>query len=635
MRTLIFLITLWLMPMYLYAQSPQLPVEVYGKLPSKSLLVLSPDATRLAYRDTADNKDLMVIIDLATHSVVSAIDVSSVKPTNIFFIDNDRVVLTISESQHIWGFTGRHNINKAYTYNLKAKKIHQLLTQGYGIYQGQTQLGNILGVSPDKKYAYMPAYQNGDLLNLYRVDLEKRVKPRLHRLGTSDAIDFFLNENGEVIARERYDNEDDLHRIDAVVDGKWKEIFREKTAIRTKSFNGLTPDRKSLVMIAQNEDRWAYYTMSLADGKISAPIFSHKDKDIERVLTDINRIVYGVQYSGFTPSYEFFDSKLNARINALNNALPESTITINDYTPDWQSMMLYIGGNQSVGDYVLFQNGGLNLITSARPGIPRNAVHPIKAYSFKARDGLTIPSLLTMPKGKEAKNLPAIMLPHGGPESYDKIEFDWLAQYFASQGYAVIQPQFRGSKGFGSAHLLKGRGEWGRKMQDDLTDAVHDLANQGVIDKDRVCIVGGSYGGYAALAGATFTPELYKCVVSINGVSDVERMLHTEERDNGMYHWVVSYWQDLIAKGDVNAEHLEQISPINHIDKVRAPILLIHGKRDKTVLVEQSKNMFSQLKKAKKAATFIELEHGDHHLSNADNRMKALKAIGQFIKQHI
>jgi len=635
MRTLIFLITLWLMPMYLYAQSPQLPVEVYGKLPSKSLLVLSPDATRLAYRDTADNKDLMVIIDLATHSVVSAIDVSSIKPTNILFIDNDRVVLTTSESQHIWGFTGRHNINKAYTYNLKAKKIHQLLTQGYGIYQGQTQLGNILGVSPDKKYAYMPAYQNGDLLNLYRVDLEKRVKPRLHRLGTSDAIDFFLNENGEVIARERYDNEDDLHRIDAVVDGKWKEIFREKTAIRTKSFNGLTPDRKSLVMIAQNEDRWAYYTMSLADGKISAPIFSHKDKDIERVLTDINRIVYGVQYSGFTPSYEFFDSKLNARINALNNALPESTITINDYTPDWQSMMLYIGGNQSVGDYVLFQNGGLNLITSARPGIPRNAVHPIKAYSFKARDGLTIPSLLTMPKGKEAKNLPAIMLPHGGPESYDKIEFDWLAQYFANQGYAVIQPQFRGSKGFGSALLLKGRGEWGRKMQDDLTDAVHDLANQGVIDKDRVCIVGGSYGGYAALAGATFTPELYKCVVSINGVSDVERMLHTEERDHGKYRWVVSYWQDLIDKGDVNAEHLEQISPINHIDKVRAPILLIHGKRDKTVLVEQSKNMFSQLKKAKKAATFIELEHGVHHLSNADNRMKALKAIGQFIKQHI
>ena len=309
--------------MYLYAQSPQLPVEVYGKLPSKSILVLSPDATRLAYRDTADNKDLMVIIDLATHSVISAIDVSSVKPTNIFFIDNDRVVLTTSENKHIWGYTGRYNINKAYTYNLKAKKIHQLLTQGYGIHQGQTQLGNILGVSPDKKYAYMPAYQNGDLLNLYRVDLEKRVKPRLHRLGTSDAIDFFLNESGEVIARERYDNEDDLHRIDAVVDGKWKEIFREKTPYRTKSFNGLTPDRKSLVMFSQDKEhsRWAYYTMSLTDGKISAPVFSHPDKDVEQVLTDINRIVHGVRYSGFTPSYEFFDQTLNAKMNGLKKAI--------------------------------------------------------------------------------------------------------------------------------------------------------------------------------------------------------------------------------------------------------------------------------------------------------------------------
>ncbi|NQY37686.1 MAG: prolyl oligopeptidase family serine peptidase [Alteromonadaceae bacterium] len=243
--------------------------------------------------------------------------------------------------------------------------------------------------------------------------------------------------------------------------------------------------------------------------------------------------------------------------------------------------------------------------------------------------------LITTPIGQVADKLPAIMLPHGGPESYDRLGFDWMAQYFASQGYVVIQPQFRGSKGFGLKHLIKGRGEWGRKMQDDLTDAVNDLVSKGIIDKSRVCIVGASYGGYAALAGAVFTPDLYKCVVSINGVSDIKRMLDTEAIDHGSDHWVVAYWQTVISKGDVKKNHLQQISPINYVTKVKAPVLLIHGEWDEIVPFEQSENMFDELEDADKNVTFIELEKGDHYLSNAKNRMKALKAIDKFIKQFI
>jgi dipeptidyl aminopeptidase/acylaminoacyl peptidase len=292
-------------------------------------------------------------------------------------------------------------------------------------------------------------------------------------------------------------------------------------------------------------------------------------------------------------------------------------------------------GEQSSGDYVLYQDGAINFLTSARPQIPAQAVHGVQEYNFKARDGLIIPSLVTMPLGVKAKNLPAIMLPHGGPESYDKLGFNWMTQYFASQGYVVIQPQFRGSKGFGPAHLMQGRGQWGREMQDDLTDAVNDLVAKGTIDKSRVCIVGASYGGYAALAGAAFTPELYKCVVSINGVSDVERMLYTEQRDHGSDHWVVSYWQEVIANGEVKQDHLAQISPINHVMKIKAPVLLIHGELDQTVPLKQSAEMFDELEDANKKVTFIELDNGDHYLSKEVNRVKALKAIDNFIKQYI
>lgn len=134
-------------------------------------------------------------------------------------------------------------------------------------------------------------------------------------------------------------------------------------------------------------------------------------------------------------------------------------------------------------------------------------------------------------------------MPHGGPESYDEITFNWMAQYFASRGFLVVQPQFRGADGFGGDFILKGRGEWGRKMQHDLTDAVQTLIKLDYVDANKICIVGASYGGYAALAGATFTPKLYQCAVSINGVADVKQMLEDEEHDYGEDHWLLSYWQ--------------------------------------------------------------------------------------------
>ncbi|MDU0355239.1 YqiA/YcfP family alpha/beta fold hydrolase [Paraglaciecola aquimarina] len=283
----------------------------------------------------------------------------------------------------------------------------------------------------------------------------------------------------------------------------------------------------------------------------------------------------------------------------------------------------------------MYAKGSLQFLAGQRPSIPRTSVNPVKVYEFNARDGMKIPTLLTIPAGKEGANLPAILMPHGGPESYDRMSFNYMAQYFASQGYLVIQPQFRGSSGFGRNHLLAGRGEWGRKMQDDLTDAVLNLSESGKINKDRVCIVGSSYGGYAALVGAVFTPNLYQCVVSVNGVSDVEEMLQEEKDTYGRNHWVVAYWQDVIAEGNVKEDHLEKISPINYVKNIKAPVLLIHGQYDKVVPIEQSENMADEMEGEDKNVTFIQLEKGDHHLSKAKNRMKALQAIHKFVKQHI
>lgn len=172
-------------------------------------------------------------------------------------------------------------------------------------------------------------------------------------------------------------------------------------------------------------------------------------------------------------------------------------------------------------------------------------------------------------------------------------------------------------------------------MQDDLTDAVEHYIKQGLVDSERVCIVGASYGGYAALAGATFTPDVYKCAVSINGVADVEKMLKTTKRQRGRDHWVVSYWDNVIKAGNVEPDHLAKISPINSVEKVKIPILLIHGEYDLIVPFSQSDDMFDELEDAGKDVKLIQLEKGSHYLDIPKNRAQALAEIDNFIKKHL
>lgn len=633
----IFAGLLWLCSFGLIAQQGQVSVETYGKLPEKSLMSISPSANRMAYRDTKDGRDLVVVIDLIQKKVISVADATEVNPTDIYFIDDDRVILLAVENNRIWGYRGTHDISSAYVYNVLSNTIHPLLTPGYGIHVGQTNVGNIIGISADRKYAFMPAWKDRGEFSLFKVNLEEKRKPQVVQKGTSDSIGFFLNQNNEVIARERYNNKKNLHRVEARIAGKWLEIFKEKTDYRTKGFRGVTPDGKYLVMRSHHPKtkRWAFYTLSLTDGTISAPLFNHEDKDVESMLTGLDQVVHGVKYSGFKSSYEFFDNKLNRLMQGIGSALSDASINIRDHTPDFKQILFYVDGNQNSGDYFMYNKGNLAFVSASRPDIPPEAINPTTIKQFNARDGLSIPTLLTLPKEVNPKSLPAILLPHGGPESYDQFGFDYLVQYFASQGYAVIQPQFRGSKGFGYRHLILGRGEWGRKMQDDLTDAVNHFAELGTINKDKVCIVGASYGGYAALAGATFTPDLYQCVISINGVANVDRMLKSERRQYGKDHWVLSYWQDVITSGEVKEDHLKAISPLNHVSKIQAPVLLIHGEYDDVVPLRQSEDMFEKMKDAGKNVQFVELEKGNHHLSSSKNRMKAMKAIDQFVKKHI
>lgn len=621
------------------------PLHAYAAPMGKSLVTLSPNGKLLAYRLNEQDKDIIAIVDLETNKLVRGFNVGDINPSQLYFINDDRLIIKVFERRRQLGYVGRYDVSNAFVFDIKDNDLSQLLTRSPNVHAGQTDFGHIISVSNDGKWAYMPAYamkktENTPRYSILKVNLDKPYKSaRISTVGAEGVIDYFMGRNGKVLARERYLNESNMHYVDVFTkERKWRTIYENKTPYITRSFSGITADEQHIVVVDNNGKQGNnYFLMSLIDGKIFDAPFTQKNKEIERLLTDVNRVVYGVKYAGFNPSYTFFDKKIDKLYRELEKELPQSNITLTSFNQDKTQLITYVEWDGLVGDFISNGKGGLRKVLSAMPQFTWDDVNNVVEFAFKARDGVVIPTLLTVPNRAlgSGDKLSAVVLPHGGPESHDKKTFNWLAQYLASRGHLVIQPQFRGSTGFGVEHTIKGRGEWGNKMQDDLTDAASALVKMGEIDKSRVCIIGSSYGGYAALAGAVFSPEVYRCVVAINGVADVALMMKRDRQDAGRDSWVVSYWQDVIGTEHNDLTMLDNISPVNFAHNAKAPILLIHATQDKVVDIEQSDLMFDALDDAKKEVSFVKIKGEGHQLIKEQSRLKVLQEIDKFLTEHL
>lgn len=230
------------------------------------------------------------------------------------------------------------------------------------------------------------------------------------------------------------------------------------------------------------------------------------------------------------------------------------------------------------------------------------------------------------------QHAPLILLPHGGPASRNVLNFDYWTQFLASRGWAVLQVNFRGSSGYGKEFLQAGFQRWGLEMQDDLTDAAQYAIEQGIADPERICIVGGSYGGYAALMGVVKTQDLYRCAVSFAGVSDLRSLLKDKRQflgyELGSERQLGAWWSD--------RDRLKATSPVNHADKIRTPLLIVHGAEDRTVPVEQSRAMVEALRDAGfTRLRYVELPDGDHYLSRQDDRVTFFREMERFLATHL
>ncbi|MCK8457665.1 alpha/beta hydrolase family protein [Sphingomonas faeni] len=375
------------------------------------------------------------------------------------------------------------------------------------------------------------------------------------------------------------------------------------------------------------DGRQALYSITL-DGSLKRNlVLTRPDVDVDTLIRigRQNRVV-GASYATDRREVAFFDPALKTLAASLHRALPgQPIITFVDASADETKLLLFAGSDVDPGRYYLLDRTTKKMgeVLPARQELAKATLAPVKAITFQAADGTMIPGYLTLPAGRDGKGLPAIVMPHGLPGARDEWGFDWLSQYFAARGFAVLQPNFRGSTGYGSAWFQKNGFQSWRTAIADVDDAGRWLVSQGIAAPDKLAIVGWSYGGYAALQSAVLDPGLFKAIVAIAPVTDLEA-LRSEARNFSNYTMVDAF----IGHGP----HIQAGSPARHADKIKVPVLLFHGDQDRNVGIGESRLMASKLKGAGGEVELVEFTGLDHQLDDDVARTAMLTKADAFLR---
>jgi dipeptidyl aminopeptidase/acylaminoacyl peptidase len=473
------------------------------------------------------------------------------------------------------------------------------------------------------------------VLALVELRLDRAVG-RVARIGTPDTVDFIIGPDGEPVAREDYGSRSGEWRL--LLNGKdgFRKVYGETALLDRPNVYSFGRDAGTLLMSSRKSGEWEDYEIKVADGSVSGPTDAY---DGDNVLTDrrTKTVIGTIDVKLDRTDYNFFNPDDQKLWRGIIKAFPGEQVRLESWSDDRKTIILDVQGEKN--GVALFRvdraKGAVEYMADRYEGIGPELLGPVTTYRYKAADGLEIPAYLTLPRGRPAKNLPLVVFAHGGPAARDYPGFDWWAQGLASRGYAVLQPQFRGSTGFGQAHRDAGNGQWGRKMQTDLSDGVRDLVAKGIADPKRVCIVGASYGGYAAMAGVTLDASVYRCASAVAGVSDLRAMLRQEVRDTGDdRNGTLRFWQRFMGAKGVDDTSIDAWSPATLASRVTVPLQLIHGRDDTVVPIAQSKLMLDAMKKAGKPVEWLELAGEDHFLSRPATRIAMLEAQVAFLEKH-
>lgn len=621
------------------AQAPQpTPVEAYAALPAVSSVAVSDDGTELAYLSRR-GEVAQVVVQARTGEVLVTIDVSDRRPNRVFWVSKDHVAIeSLVLNSHL--FISTSHFPQLDIVNVRTRGVARVLRSAdkgvinavfdhwRGDYRGEPTL--YVQAITSEGYAYTQ--------DVYRVDLNSGRGRRI-ATGLEDTAGYLVRPNGDIAARIALSKDSARTRLTAPAGGGgWRTVFEQTADLDGPGIWGFAEDPDK-VIVSTLEGTDIYLTeVSLSTGEVGER--RQQEELSAGPLYDRNQRLVGMGVVGDDGTYTFYEPKLEQAWTTLVQGLPGKRLRLGSFSSDYQTVVVRSEGDTDAGTFYLYDAAArsVSVVGRAYPDVGPEGIASVSMLTYTAADGMELYGYLTLPRGRAASDLPLVLLPHGGPASRDYAQFDWWAQALASRGYAVFQPQFRGSDGFGEAYLQAGYGEWGRKMQTDLTDGIDHLAGLGIIDPARVCVVGASYGGYAALAGVAMQPEAYRCAVSVAGVADLRQMLRSEARAVGFGNQsrnpVIRYWNRFMDGAGYNDASLDERSPAQLVSRIKAPVLLLHGRDDTVVPYEQSEIMSEAMRRAGNEVEMIPLEGEDHWLSFPDTRRRMLTETIEFLEAH-
>ena len=621
------------------------PLEAYGRLPTLEQVLVSPDGTKLAYVRPEGESRKIVVQNLADGKTLAAVGVGSEKLRDLLWVGNDHIAFSTSTTARIRSnssnidFIGRGEIMQTRVYDIAAHTFQLVLDKVPNT--GNFTNGGVRVRTAEGKpsiYAVGARFSGGESYqSLFRVDVMGG-PTRLLDSGPSVgdiATHWVLGADGSSIARTEYDSKDGDWRILVRSGVKWVPVLAENAPLDPPWVVGLGPEPDTVVIGRNLDDKEVYRPLSLKTGKLGEPL-DFKNGIQSFIYDGVSLRIIGAVENDPASTLTFFAPEDQANWNKIKRAFAGERVTLESWSDNRKQVVVKVQGPKTGAAYMFVDlaAGRASMVDDMQAGLGPDELSISTMITYKAGDGLEIPAVLTLPKGRDPKNLPLVVMPHGGPESYDTLDFDWWRQALASRGYAVLQPNFRGSSGYGPAFTAAGYGQWGRKMQTDLSDGVQHLAVLGTIDPKRVCIVGGSYGGYAALAGVALEPKVYRCAVSLAGLSDLHKMLMWQRGQmGGERNETTRYWRRFMGVEGRDESGLAAYSAVSQVAAIKAPVLLIHGKDDLVVPYEQSQFMADALTAAGKPVELVTLAAEDHWLSRGATRTQMLQATVTFLEK--
>jgi len=513
---------------------------------------------------------------------------------------------------------------------------------------------NVVDFLRDDPEHVLMAAELGNDLDLFKVNIITGDYERI-ALGTSRTYAWYVDRNGEPAFRFNTNRRRTVVYIYAREDrdnGKIK--WRKVRTIRLDQNSEIRDKATEFKPLEAGPTATTYYVAARPDGAQTTGIYLYdfeKDEFLETIKADETYDVENALFNGKTGAYEgvfyyrdrltleFLDGKLQANLNGLQVYFGDNTnILPLGASNDGQTWLIKSIGPTDAGTLHIYHldEARVESVASTFPKLYAKTLADTEIINYTARDGLQLTGYLTRPSGlRETANPPLIVMPHGGPEERDMLNFDFTVQILAAHGYQVFQPNFRGSSGYGLDFVERGYGQWGRAMQTDIEDGFAHLVADGKADADRACIMGASYGGYAAMAGVALTPDLYRCGISFAGVSDLNQMLRWERKEEGSDSEAYEYWVKQIGDPKRDEDAIREVSPATFASRVTAPLLLLHGEDDGIVDIEQSEIMDEAMRDAGKSVRFVRFEDTGHSYFGDDQEDRYYREVLAFLRLHL